>query len=256
MQASLRLGLAATLLLAPLHAAAAEPGSAWPAVTLPAPADVKWSGSLAAALDRGVARLAKEPYTVPWLLADVSLAVDRIFTNYSGDVSGRFIELAALSSPPGKKSPASFDPVLAAITRYQRADGHFGVEMDLSKPLAKGSPPIPMLWGNARLLVGLVTCHPLLVRLIRHQLETSAWSEVHQLAADNVDAEPSRCPPDLAGQTVGQAVTVEPVPDLVVCSMGRPHGRSRQLGQPRITTVSPRVWAVSCHTSPRILRRT
>jgi len=158
MQATIRLVLAAAVSLAVPHAKAAEPGSPWPAITLPAPGDVKWSGSLAAALDRGVVRLAKEPYTVPWLLADVSFEVNRIFTNYSGDVSGRFIELAALTSPPGQKAPASFAPVLAAITRYQRADGHFGVEVDLSEPLAKGSPPIPMLWGNARLLVGLVTC--------------------------------------------------------------------------------------------------
>jgi hypothetical protein len=113
---------------------------------------------LAASLDRGVARLAKEPYTVPWLLADVSFEVNRIFTNYSGDISGRFIELAALTSLPERKAPASFAPVLAAIGRYQKADGHFGVEVDLAQPLTPGAPPIPMLWGNARLLVGLVTC--------------------------------------------------------------------------------------------------
>jgi hypothetical protein len=149
---------ATAVLIAVPSIRAAEPAAGWPAIALPAPGDVKWSGPLAAALDRGVARLAKEPYTTPWLLADVSFQVNRIFTNYSGDISGRFIELAALTSPHGQKAPATFAPVAAAIPRYQKADGHFGVDVDLAKPLAKGSAPIPMLWGNARLLVGLVTC--------------------------------------------------------------------------------------------------
>ena len=43
------------------------------------------------------------------------------------------------------------------MPRYQKADGHFGVEVDLKKPLLKTAPPILMLWGNARMLVGLVT---------------------------------------------------------------------------------------------------
>jgi DUF1680 family protein len=81
-----------------------------------------------------------------------------MYTNYSGDVSGRFIELAALSSPAGRQSPATLAPVLAAVPRYQKPDGHFGANVDLIKPLKNGSPAIPVLWGNARLLVGLVTC--------------------------------------------------------------------------------------------------
>jgi beta-L-arabinofuranosidase (glycosyl hydrolase family 127)/glycosyl hydrolase family 127 (putative beta-L-arabinofuranosidase) len=135
---------------------AAEPAP-WPTVTLLAPRDVEWSGPFADALKKGVARLAAEPFTAEWLLADVSFKMDRIFTNYSGDASGRFIELAALTSQPGHPSPAALAPVLAQIASFQKADGHFGVEVDLKKPLAKASAPIPMLWGNARLLVGLVT---------------------------------------------------------------------------------------------------
>ncbi len=114
-------------------------------------------GALGEALQRGVARLAEPPYSEPWLLADVSFQVQRIFTNYSGDVSGRFLELASLTSPAGRHTPPTLDPVQAAISRFQKPDGHFGAEVDLSKPLVKNSPPIPMLWGNGRLLVGLVT---------------------------------------------------------------------------------------------------
>ena len=54
---------------------------------------------------RGMARLAKPPYSEPWLRADVSFEVGRIFTNYSGDVSGRFLELASLTSPPAGTHP-------------------------------------------------------------------------------------------------------------------------------------------------------
>jgi hypothetical protein len=101
------------------------------------------------------------PYTVAWILADLSFEVDRRYTNFSGDVSGRFIELATLTSPPGKPSPATLAPVLAAIShhqnsRFQKLDGHFGVDIDLTKELVEDSPPLCLLWGNARLLVGLI----------------------------------------------------------------------------------------------------
>ncbi len=147
------LGLA---LLGPLARAADRP-QGWPKVTLADPQQVQWSGALGGALQRGVARLAEPPYSEPWLLADVSFQVQRIFTNYSGDVSGRFLELASLTSPAGRDTPPTLDPVRAAISRFQKPDGHFGADVDLSKPLLKNSPPIPMLWGNGRLLVGLAT---------------------------------------------------------------------------------------------------
>jgi hypothetical protein len=135
---------------------AAEP-AAWPTVTLAPANKVTISGALGESFQRGVARLAKPPYTEPWLRADVSFEVNRIFTNYSGDVSGRFLELAALTSPPDRLAPPTLPAIRATIVKFQKPDGHFGVDVDLSRPLAKNSPPIPMLWGNARLLVGLVT---------------------------------------------------------------------------------------------------
>jgi len=150
------LTLVAALLVGRL-AIAAETQSGWPRITLAEAKQVKLAGSLAETFDRGVARLAEEPYSLDWLLADVSFKVGRIFTNYSGDVSGRFLELAVLTSPPGRLSPATLASALAEITQYQKSDGHFGAEMDLGLRLTNNSPPIPMLWGNARLLVGLAT---------------------------------------------------------------------------------------------------
>ena len=138
-------------------ATASETKAAWPLITLAEAKQVQLAGPLAETFERGVARLAGEPYTLDWLLADVSFKVGRIFTNYIGDVSGRFLELAVLTSPPGRLSPPTLAPALAEVANYQRADGHFGAEMDLSLRLTNNSPPIPMLWGNARLLVGLAT---------------------------------------------------------------------------------------------------
>ena len=151
------LSLAAALLVIPVSATTAAEPSAWPDVHLLSAEQVELSGPLAESLRRGVERLAKDPFTADWLLADVSFKVDRIFTNYSGDASGRFIELATLTSPPGKLSPPALRSVLDSVAQYQKPDGHFGLEVDLAKPLVKLAPPIPMLWGNARLLVGLVT---------------------------------------------------------------------------------------------------
>jgi hypothetical protein len=145
--------LAAALPQAP----AAEPDVPWPAVTLAPAAEVRLSGPLGDALARGVARLAQPPFDEKWLRADVSFEIARIFTNYSGDASGRFLELAALTSPPGHPWPATLAPLAKTITRWQKPDGHFGAEMDLTKKLVQDAPPIPMLWGNGRLLVGLVT---------------------------------------------------------------------------------------------------
>ena len=137
-------------------AAGAMPADGWPVVNLAPPRQVELSGPVGSQLQRGIDRLARPPYTTDWLLADVSFKLNRAFTNYSGDVSGRFLELAALTSPPGRYAPATLQPVLEEITRYQKADGHYGGEMDFSRPMHSGSAPIPMLWGNARLLVGLV----------------------------------------------------------------------------------------------------
>jgi hypothetical protein len=140
-----------------LASIAAESAGTWPAVSLAEPGAVELGGPVGAAFRLGVERLGQPPYTTDWLLADVSFKVNRIFTNYSGDVSGRFLELASLTSPSGRLAPPTLGPVAAGIAQYQKADGHFGAEMDFAKPMPRLAPPIPMLWGNARLLVGLVT---------------------------------------------------------------------------------------------------
>jgi hypothetical protein len=129
---------------------------AWDKVALPDPREVEMSGEQGEMLRRGIARIGQPPYTVPWILSDVSFELKRLYTNFSGDVSGRFIELASLTSPPGTKSPAALAPVLEAIARYQKPDGHFGVEVNLDERLVADAPALTLLWGNARLLNGLL----------------------------------------------------------------------------------------------------
>ena len=150
-------GLALTLWLLLAPARADDSPGGWPPVRLPGPRDVTLSGPLGHSLAQGLARLAKPPFSEQWLRADISFEVGRIYNNYSGDVSGRILELGTLTSSPARPQPATLPALLKTVPRYQKADGHFGVEVDLKKPLLKTAPPILMLWGNARMLVGLVT---------------------------------------------------------------------------------------------------
>jgi hypothetical protein len=149
-----------TIVWALLLIPAGDPADDWPKVAIPSPRDVELAGPIGEDLKRGLDRLALSPYETPWILADVSFGVKRIFTNYSGDVSGRFLELASLASPRDRSVPATLDAVLNGILRHQKPDGHFGADFDLSKKFERNttqkSAPLPMFWGNARLLVGLV----------------------------------------------------------------------------------------------------
>jgi len=145
-----------------------RPASAGLGWILPAARDVELGGSLGKAYRRGVARLDEDPYrSAVYLRSDLSFEMQRSFTNYSGDISGRFLEIASLTSPQGKASPKTLDELLQTVAGYQKPDGHFGREVDWRKPI--DDPPdntdsgkavrTPILWGNSRLLVGLLEAH-------------------------------------------------------------------------------------------------
>lgn len=128
----------------------------WPAILPAKPREVVLGGAWGAALARGVERLAREPYTSEeWLLADITDKIRRYPNNYSGDVPGRYIELAVLTSAGQPFSPPLVANVLAALPGLQKPDGHFGMDLDLTQPTDATSPLYPMLWGNGRLLIGL-----------------------------------------------------------------------------------------------------
>ena len=116
------------------------------------------AGDLARRIDLTARRLTQSgvpAYTEDFVLADVTLDTHRRFWNFSGDLSGRWIEaLAAL--PPVGRSPADLAPLVAKLLAQQRPDGRFG-RTDLAFTAAEtGNEHMALLWGNGRLLVGLM----------------------------------------------------------------------------------------------------
>lgn len=130
--------------------------------TLPAAAEVDWGGSAGAAFRASTERLRQAPYdSVAFLRADLSQELKRSFINYSGDMSGRYIEVATLTGALQARSP-----ILADLLRTLPApapDGHVGVVVDWNGPLDKPDPltavKLPIFWGQSRLLVGLIEAY-------------------------------------------------------------------------------------------------
>jgi len=94
-------------------------------------------------------------FTEDFVLADVALRPDypRRFANYSGDLSGRLIGALADHATP------FLDDLVVHLLEYQKQDGRFG-SADLSYvPDEIGLDHMALLWGNGRLLVGLLEYH-------------------------------------------------------------------------------------------------
>ena len=92
-------------------------------------------------------------YTPEFLLEDIHATPGRRFTNYSGDVSGRWIgALSAASSTYGQSFP-SLDDVVHRVLKLQHAEGYFGKSFNFDHP---EDDDLALLWGNGRLLVGLL----------------------------------------------------------------------------------------------------
>ena len=159
---ALLLALGAALGLTSVRAFAATNPPAGPWV-LPEARAVELGGPLGEAYARGVSRLALPPYdSAVYLRSDFSFETNRVFVNYSGDISGRFIQIASLVSPPRQMTPPTLPEVLKDLAKCQKADGHFGRDVDWSKPLEPENPNavlLPIFWGNSRLLVGLLEAH-------------------------------------------------------------------------------------------------
>ena len=133
-------------------------------------------GEIGAAADANLARIRSAPFDdLAWLRADLTgeTASDadtkkeeirfRPFKNYSGDISGRFIEIMSLNSGGSRDVHPALRQLLLDLPKYQRPGGYFSCsgEIDWQGPIdrnAKGSSTkmMPALWGNARMLCGLV----------------------------------------------------------------------------------------------------
>ncbi|RZJ23614.1 MAG: hypothetical protein EON51_01655 [Acinetobacter sp.] len=94
-------------------------------------------------------------FTDEFVLADVNIDLKnpRRFHNFSGDLSGRFIEVLSLV----KDHPEiNVKPLVAKLISFQKADGRFGDSGLEFSEKAIGSQHMALLWGNGRLLVGLM----------------------------------------------------------------------------------------------------
>ena len=130
-------------------------GQAWEAPTLPSSEATRLAGPWAAAQTLNAARMAAAPLdSTEFILDDVALKQHRKFAEYSGDISGRWIGAAAFLEPQFPKAFAAFPVVMAGFPLYQKSDGHFGADQQLPK-IERGRD-MPILWGNGRLLIGLV----------------------------------------------------------------------------------------------------
>ncbi|HEY1985371.1 MAG TPA: beta-L-arabinofuranosidase domain-containing protein [Terracidiphilus sp.] len=97
-------------------------------------------------------------YTSEFLLEDLSGTPGRRFTNFSGDLSGRWIgALAASCSSFGEDFPVLDEFVKRALP-LQHGEGYFGKSFNAKNP---EDDDLALLWGNGRLLVGLVEYYQL-----------------------------------------------------------------------------------------------
>jgi DUF1680 family protein len=93
-------------------------------------------------------------FDAAFVLADAAPQHTRRFTQFSGDVSGRYIGALALASQVRGVEIPQLHAVVDQLLRLQKPDGHFG------DPLSAGgavtNSDMATMWGNGRLLIGLM----------------------------------------------------------------------------------------------------
>ncbi len=97
-------------------------------------------------------------YDPPFLLADLIPRDVRRFTNFSGDLSGRYIGALAAASKHRAVPTEDLRRLVREALEQQREDGHFGA------PLSTGGvedDDMARMWGNGRLLIGLLEYYAL-----------------------------------------------------------------------------------------------
>jgi len=139
-------------------------------------AEITLQGELGKAEKQAVERLFKPPFTsIEWLRADLTnetVSKDdkneqsewkRPFKYFSGDISGRYIELMALLSKGNLQYHPALSRFVNELPSRQQQDGHFGwAKIDWNAPIDFSSDGLsqsfmmPALWGNGRMLCGLV----------------------------------------------------------------------------------------------------
>jgi DUF1680 family protein len=97
-------------------------------------------------------------YTDQFILADVRPIAERRFTEYSGDISGRYIGALASSARIFAIEAPGLDALVDEVIVSQKPDGYFGSAFHYDKPT---DTDMALLWGNGRLLVGLLEYYQL-----------------------------------------------------------------------------------------------
>jgi DUF1680 family protein len=92
-------------------------------------------------------------FTHDFLLADIKGTPGRRFTNFSGDLSGRWIGALAASSATFGMAFPQLDTLVHDVIALQHPEGCFGSAFHLDNP---NDDDLALLWGNGRLLVGLL----------------------------------------------------------------------------------------------------
>ncbi|HPP58982.1 MAG TPA: glycoside hydrolase family 127 protein [Candidatus Hydrogenedens sp.] len=97
-------------------------------------------------------------FTDSFILQDVRLDPNcpRRFQEFSGDISGRFLEAISVE-PRGEYYKIWADRIAHGIIKYQREDGRFGYPELIFTKDKVGREHMALLWGNGRLLVGLIS---------------------------------------------------------------------------------------------------
>ena len=89
-----------------------------------------------------------------FLLADAVPQHTRRFTEFSGDVSGRYIGAMAMVAQHTGATDAALDRVVTKVLACQKPDGHFGDPMSTEGKVTAAD--MALLWGNGRMLIGLL----------------------------------------------------------------------------------------------------
>jgi len=95
-------------------------------------------------------------YTPQFVLADVNIDTTspRRFFNFSGDLSGRYVEVMSMVEDPAIQT--NLQQLVKQLITYQRPDGRFGNAELVFTEDKIGGEHMALLWGNGRLLVGLM----------------------------------------------------------------------------------------------------
>jgi DUF1680 family protein len=95
-------------------------------------------------------------YSDALILRDVTAEPGRRFTEYSGDVSGRFIGALAMAALDRREAYDVLDRIVLETVSLQKPDGHFGATLPRDRISHEF---MAMLWGNGRMLIGLMEYH-------------------------------------------------------------------------------------------------